>query len=80
MNKKLLRVLTIALLTQSTEAGIISNMFGKKVEKGDVIDHNSTEIIIEDGDASIGELIYHPANVNPYTGETYGTEEQIDTA
>ena len=74
MNKKLLRLLTIALLTQSTEAGIVSNFFGKKVEKGDVIDHNSSDIIIEDGDQSIGELIIHPANVDPFTGETYGEE------
>ena len=77
MNKKLLRLLTIALLTQSTEAGIISNFFGgKKVNKGDVIDHNSTDIIIEDGDQSIGEIIYHPDNVDPYTGETYEQEQQ----
>ena len=46
------------------------------MNKGDVIDHNSTDIIIDDGDQSIGEIIYHPANVDPYTGETYEQEEQ----
>ena len=46
------------------------------MNKGDVIDHNSTDIVIDDGDQSIGEIIYHPANVDPYTGETYEHEEQ----
>ena len=74
MNKKLLKLLTIALLTNKAEAGFLGNMFGKKVSKGDEIDHSSKEIIIEEGDPTIGELIYHPANVDPYTGETYDQE------
>jgi hypothetical protein len=45
MNKKLLRLLTIALLTDSSNAEFISNMFGKKVEKGETINHDSNTIV-----------------------------------
>ena len=71
MNKKLIKLITIAALTSSTEA-IFG--FGKKVSKADKIDHNSTEIVIEEGDQEIGELIYHPANVDPYDSQSPSEE------
>jgi len=44
-------------------------LFGKKVQSG--YDHREagTEIVMEDGDQEIGEIIYHPANVDPYSVE-----------
>ena len=64
MNKKLIKLITIAALTSSADAGYNLGNFGTKIEKGQPIDHNSKKIIIEDGDQEIGELIYHPANVD----------------
>ena len=80
MNSKLIKLITIAALTSSADAGFsLGKMFGTKVEKGQPIDHNSKKIIIEDGDQEIGELIYHPANFYPYTGEEYNQENNDDT-
>ena len=42
---------------------------------------DNPKFIVEDGDKSIGEKIYHPANIDPYTGLTHEEEmNNKDTA
>jgi hypothetical protein len=71
----MLKLITIAALTSSTEALF---GFGKKIAKSEQIDHNSTQIVIEEGDEEIGELKYHPANVELYDDEEFDVEEDDD--